>query len=153
VSSLTRLHLSVVLQCYLLNVPDGHVASCSVQVESFGAIFAKIYLICFKRKNGGNQSLQLVWFIPLRSSSSSPRTSWFSGASRSQSGSHEEQKRGEFGRHPTGNETLPVPPELLRAGNHTRRLHPCCGFRLGMFHFGGRFKRATVVTSLSPCLF
>lgn len=61
------------------------------------------------------------------------RTSRFPGASRSHSGGHEEQERSEFGGHPSGHETLPVPAELLRAGNHPGRLHPrrCSG--PGMF--------------------
>lgn len=64
------------------------------------------------------------------------RTSRFPGASRSQPGGHEEQECSESGRHPTGYETLPVSPELLRAGNHTRCLHPrrCSG--PCAFHFG-----------------
>lgn len=69
------------------------------------------------------------------------RTSRFPGASRSQPGGHEEQECSESGRHPTGYETLPVSPELLRAGNHTRCLHPrrCSGPRA--FHFGENNER------------
>ena len=60
-----------------------------------------------------------------------PRTSRLSGASSRQPGGHEEQERGESGRHPPGHEALPVPLELLRAGNDTRRLHPRRGSRPG----------------------
>lgn len=61
------------------------------------------------------------------------RTPRFSRASRGQPGGHEEQECGEPGSHSSGHETLPVPPELLRAGDHPRRLHPRRGSGPGMF--------------------
>lgn len=70
----------------------------------------------------------------------SSRSPWFSGASSSQSRGHEEQERGEFGRHSTRYETLPVSPELLRAGDHTWRLHPRCCSGPGTFRSTHQFK-------------
>lgn len=52
------------------------------------------------------------------------RTSRLPGAPGCQPGSHEEQERGQPGRHPPGYEALPVPAQLLRAGHHPGRLHP-----------------------------
>lgn len=75
------------------------------------------------------------------------RTPRFSRASSSQPGGHEEQECGEFGSHSSGNETLPVPPELLRAGNHTWRLHPRCRSGPGTFLESNPLNRSPDFTS------
>lgn len=92
---------------------------------------------CLRLKEEKSQSVPCyaVFSCPLPHLALSIRTSRFPGASCSQPGSHEEQERGEFGSHSSGNEALPVPPELLRAGNHSRCIHPCCCSGPGAFLF------------------
>ena len=128
-------HLSLSFICrwlfsaFLSVVLDGDVASCNV-LSVVVYFFGEHPQICPKQKTPNLFTCTVILSLSLPSSSlvlrsnRSSRTSRLSGASSRQPGGHEEQERGESGRHPSGHEALPVPLELLRAGNDTRRLHP-----------------------------
>lgn len=104
-------------------------------------ISAAVFVLFFFTKNESlhllcNPLLSLVWHLFFFSFSCSHipfRTSWFPGAPGRQPGGHEEQERGESWSHPPGHEALPVPAQLLRAGDHPGRLHPGCRSGPGAF--------------------